>query len=68
MMQFEQQENERKIHTHKPEIDLKSKMMVRSTPRNATVFDRLGSKSSQKFLVNRQRAMAPLKSYFANSA
>ena len=49
LMQYEKQEHERKIHTHKPEIDHKSKMMVRSTPRQATVFDRLGSKSSQKF-------------------
>lgn len=57
VMQHEKQQNEKKIYTHKPEIDNNSKQIARSTLKETTVFERLGSQPSKKTLVKRGKAI-----------
>ena len=47
IMQFEKEQNEKKIYTHKPEIDNYSKQIAKCTLKETTVFERLGSQPSK---------------------
>ena len=57
-MQQEREEIDKRIYTYRPEIDNRSKLIVKSTLAETTVFDRLGYKPSKKFLIKRERSMA----------